>query len=88
MRAGRSCISGSRVGGEGEGSGGPARTRRFPVAKQLRCADIVPGCDYTAWAETEEELMELVVAHARSAHGIEEVTPEIAEKVRSAVEEV
>jgi predicted small metal-binding protein len=58
------------------------------VAKQLRCADIVPGCDYTAWAETEEELMELVVAHARSAHGIEEVTPEIAEKVRSAVEEV
>jgi predicted small metal-binding protein len=38
------------------------------MAKQMRCADVVPGCDYTAWAETEEELMELVVAHARTAH--------------------
>ncbi|MEJ2319874.1 MAG: DUF1059 domain-containing protein [Gemmatimonadales bacterium] len=58
------------------------------MAKQMRCADVVPGCDYTAWAETEEELMELVVAHARTAHGIEEVTPEVAEKVQAAIEDV
>ena len=54
----------------------------------MRCADVVPGCDYTAWAETEEELMELVVAHARTAHGIEEVPPEVAEKVQAAIEDV
>jgi predicted small metal-binding protein len=58
------------------------------MAKQMRCADVVPGCDYAAWAETEEELMELVVAHARTAHGIEEVTPEVAAKVQAAIEDV
>jgi len=58
------------------------------MAKQLSCADVVPGCDYTAWAETEEELMELVVQHARTAHGIEEVTPDVAEKVQAAIQEV
>ena len=30
------------------------------MAKQLSCADLGSSdCDYTAWAETEEELMEL-----------------------------
>jgi predicted small metal-binding protein len=62
--------------------------KEIVMAKQMRCADVVPGCDYTAWAETEEELMELVVAHARTAHGIEEVTPEVAEKVQAAIEDV
>jgi predicted small metal-binding protein len=32
--------------------------------------------------------MELVVAHARTAHGIEEVTPEVAAKVQAAIEDV
>jgi predicted small metal-binding protein len=62
--------------------------RRRPESRPSACADVVPGCDYAAWAETEEELMELVVAHARTAHGIEEVTPEVAAKVQAAIEDV
>jgi len=56
------------------------------MAKQMSC--VVPGCDYRAWAETEEELMELVVEHAKTAHGIQEVTPELQEQVQAAIRDV
>lgn len=57
------------------------------MGKRIRCADVGPDCDFEAWAETEEELMEMVALHAKQAHGIEEVPPEMAEKVRSAIQE-
>ena len=61
---------------------------RISMPKQMSCADVVPGCDYTAWAETEEELMELVVEHAKVAHGIQEITPELQQQVQAAIRDV
>jgi len=61
---------------------------RISMPKQMSCADVVPGCDYTAWAETEEELMELVVEHAKVAHGIQEITSELQEQVQAAIRDV
>lgn len=55
------------------------------MKKQMACGDVVPGCAYEASAPTEEELMEQVVAHASAAHGVKEVTPELAEKVKAAI---
>lgn len=54
-------------------------------AKYIACAAIVPDCDFTADAATEEELLEKVVAHAAHDHGITEVTPELAAKVKAAI---
>ena len=54
------------------------------MAKELRCGDLVPGCDYTARGETEEEVMEKVATHAQQAHGMS-VTPELVTKARSAI---
>lgn len=54
-------------------------------AKHIACADIVPGCSFTAEAATEEELVQKVVAHAADGHGITEVTPELASKVKAAI---
>jgi predicted small metal-binding protein len=51
----------------------------------LACAEIVPDCPFTASAATEEELMKKVVAHAAHDHGITEVTPELAAKVKAAI---
>ena len=51
-------------------------------AKYIACAEIVPDCPFTASAATEEELMKKVAAHAAHDHGITEVTPELAAKVR------
>jgi len=54
-------------------------------AKHIACAEIVPDCSFTASAATEEELLEKVVAHAAHDHGITEVTPELAAKVKAAI---
>ena len=54
-------------------------------AKHIACGDVVPGCTFTASASTEEELVKQVVAHAAQAHGVTDVTPELAAKVKSAI---
>jgi predicted small metal-binding protein len=53
--------------------------------KHIACASIVPGCSFTASAATEDELMKKVVAHAAERHGVTEVTPELAAKVKAAI---
>jgi predicted small metal-binding protein len=54
-------------------------------AKRIACAEIVPDCPFTASAATEEELLQKVVAHAARDHGITEVTPELAARVKAAI---
>jgi predicted small metal-binding protein len=67
-----------------EGPGGPAE-RSIGMEKRIACNDVVPGCGFTATAATEEELLEKVVAHASQDHGVTEVTPELAVKVKAAI---
>jgi predicted small metal-binding protein len=55
------------------------------ATRRIACNDVVPGCGFTASAETEEELIEKVVAHAKHSHGVTEVTPELAAKVKAAI---
>ena len=54
-------------------------------AMHIACASIVPDCPFTASAATEEELMKKVAAHAAHDHGISQVTPELAAKVKAAI---
>jgi predicted small metal-binding protein len=55
------------------------------MKKHIECKNLVPGCPFTASADSEEELVKQVAAHAAHAHGITDVTPELAEKVKSAI---
>ncbi len=55
------------------------------MTRRIACNDVVPGCGFTATAETEEELMKQVVAHAEREHGVAEVTPELTAKVKAAI---
>jgi predicted small metal-binding protein len=55
------------------------------MAKQISCGDVVPGCAWTASAPSEEELVKEVAAHAAEAHGVEDVTPELAAQVKAAI---
>ena len=57
------------------------------VSKRIECKSVVPGCDRTGSAETEEALMQQVVAHAAEVHGVKEVTPELAAQVKAAIKE-
>ena len=56
------------------------------MEKRMACGDVVPGCNFEATAPTEEELMKHVAAHAAQAHGVREVTPELAAKVKAAIQ--
>jgi predicted small metal-binding protein len=53
--------------------------------KKIACGDVVPGCTFTATAATEEELLKKVVAHAAHDHGVKEVSPELAARVKAAI---
>jgi predicted small metal-binding protein len=55
------------------------------MAKKIACTNVVPGCSFKAEAETEDELVEKVAAHAAHTHGITEVTPELLQQVRDAI---
>jgi predicted small metal-binding protein len=50
----------------------------------IACTHVVPGCQFTASAATEAELVKQVVAHAETVHGVTEVTPELAARVQAA----
>lgn len=57
-----------------------------PQFKFICCADVVPGCTFTANAATEEELIQQVATHASEQHGVTEITPELAAKVQAAIQ--
>lgn len=57
------------------------------MPRTICCGDIVEGCQYTAEAASETELLSKVSKHAHDAHGVVDVTPELAAKVKSAIKE-
>lgn len=55
--------------------------------KEFRCGDIIPGCTYVMTGESEDEILKNVTQHADEEHGINPVPDDIAEKVRSLIQE-
>lgn len=56
------------------------------MAKSIRCQDVgMIGCDFTATAETMEELVQAAAAHAKAAHGLDSIPPELLPLVHAAV---
>jgi len=56
------------------------------MGKQIACNDVVKGCAFQAHAETEEELLKQVAAHAAKEHGVTQVTPELIAQVKAAIQ--
>jgi predicted small metal-binding protein len=57
------------------------------MPKELRCGDLMPGCEAVLEGKDEAEVMARAAEHARSAHGVQQVPPELVGKVRSAIRE-
>jgi len=55
------------------------------MVKELRCADVMPGCSWVATGSTDDEVMKKVSQHAKEKHNIREITPDLAKKVRAAI---
>jgi predicted small metal-binding protein len=53
------------------------------MAKSITC--VVSGCAFHAETATEEELLQRVAEHAREAHGVTDVSPELLAEVKAAI---
>ena len=57
------------------------------MAKVIRCKDVGFDCPGVIRASSEDEALRQAAEHARSAHGINNLTPEIVAKVKSVMRE-
>jgi predicted small metal-binding protein len=55
------------------------------MEKTIRCKDVGFDCDQVVRAGSEEEVLQMAAAHARTIHGVSELTSEMVEKVKSAI---
>jgi predicted small metal-binding protein len=53
--------------------------------KAMHCGDLMKGCNFVARGATEEEVMKKAAEHTKTAHGMDKITPELAQKVRAAI---
>jgi predicted small metal-binding protein len=56
--------------------------------KQFRCGDVVVGCKWVARNEDESALFAEIQSHAREAHGMDEVPPEVVDAINQVITEV
>jgi AhpD family alkylhydroperoxidase len=56
--------------------------------KELRCRDVGPDCDYVIRAKTEDEIFAKAAEHAKTAHSMMEIPPDLIEKARKAIHAV
>lgn len=54
------------------------------MTKVLKCADLVPGCDFEARGDTEDEILQAAAAHAKNDHAMA-VTPALVEQVKAKI---
>lgn len=56
--------------------------------KEWSCSNIVPECKWRYQGESEDEILVNASKHARDSHGMEEVPPEIVDRIRATIVEV
>ena len=64
-----------------------AIAKEASYAQSLRCADVVGSCDFVARGDSEQDILQQASEHARAVHNINEITPEVAEKVKAAIQD-
>jgi predicted small metal-binding protein len=58
------------------------------LVKSFKCADIGMKCGYQETANTTEQLMPKIAAHAKNAHGMTEVPEEVMAKINAAIKDI
>jgi predicted small metal-binding protein len=55
------------------------------MSKVLNCADVNPGCNFEIRGETEHDVLRKAADHAKSAHNMESIPPDVFAKVKGAI---
>lgn len=57
------------------------------MTKVVNCRDLGFDCEGVVRAESAEEVLEMVAQHANEVHGMQDVPPEVVEKVYEVMQE-
>ncbi|HKW89403.1 MAG TPA: DUF1059 domain-containing protein [Candidatus Acidoferrales bacterium] len=57
------------------------------MSQVFHCSEIFHDCRFVASSSSRDEVLAKAAEHAREAHHLEEITPEIAALVRAAIRE-
>jgi predicted small metal-binding protein len=55
------------------------------MAKVINCKDVGFDCAGVIRAATEDEALQMAAAHAKTVHGLLEITPEVVAKVKAVI---
>lgn len=55
--------------------------------KEFSCGQVVPGCSAAFEGESEESILQQVAIHARDAHAMNEVPPDVIDAVRAGIQD-
>lgn len=55
------------------------------MSKVLRCNDLMPGCTWVGKGATETDVLMQAAEHAKTAHNLTDISPEMLTKVRGAI---
>jgi predicted small metal-binding protein len=55
------------------------------MTKVLKCSDVTPGCNFEIRGNSEDEVLKKAAWHAKSAHNMQSMSPDVLSGVRSAI---
>ena len=60
----------------------------FRTVRELRCADLMAGCNFVARGKDDSEVMKKTAEHAKRAHRMVAIAMEVERKARAAIRDV
>ncbi|PYN12046.1 MAG: hypothetical protein DME05_22710 [Candidatus Rokuibacteriota bacterium] len=60
----------------------------FRMVRELRCADLIPGCDFVAQGTRDSDVMQKTAEHAKHVHKMAAIAMEVEKKAREAIRDV
>jgi predicted small metal-binding protein len=63
----------------------PFHLKETTMAKVLKCGDVVPGCKEEIKGDSEHDVLRKAAEHAKTAHHMESIPPEVLSKVKGAI---
>jgi len=59
--------------------------KEFAVVRELRCADLMSGCDFVAQGKDDSEVMKKTAEHAKSVHKMIAISMDVEKKARASI---
>ena len=56
--------------------------------KTFECKSVGVNCNWKCQGESEQEILQQVEEHGRKAHGMQQIDPELRERIRSKIHDV